>query len=543
MRRSMSIVVVVAALCGTCFVAASAPVDLERAVSAAAYYLITERLPDLADRPCLMAVAFATLRGDAGDGELLAYVFQLACEQEAEDSFGFLVIAADSEMHPLVAYSAGSAFRHEDVYENILLHLLREDLELRLQAIAEGIAPDRDANLARWEAIDEAYDLQIGAVTQGPPTLSILPAATLALSEATDVDPLLAFATWDQGPPYDAQCPSGCKVGCVATALAQILYHHRRPRAVTFTASDHYVGESGGSVEAPVGTKAFAYPGDPAADPTDAIRSGLSFAAGVSVHTDYGSGASYAYVSDVAVALAGSPQPYDTACRNVWGYASADYRRVSDADRPPYALTMEGFRDLLVGNVLEGLPVLLGLSTGTRTSTDGTARPAEGHAVVCDGLQHAGLGAELFHLNCGWNPHGAEHGLQDAWYNLASGRRPFPYPYTAVVDGVFDIRPSDGSGVDPCAGFALTVTTDKADYRGGEEIVFTITLSEEATITGVDHTPTGRELPFSLGTLPAGTSVLRAVVAPSLGTERMEFRATGADGCLATAEVSFEVRP
>lgn len=40
---------------------------------------------------------------------------------------------------------------------------------------------------------------------------------------------------WDQGSPYNDQCPKGCVTGCVATAMAQIMYYHRWPKQTTKT--------------------------------------------------------------------------------------------------------------------------------------------------------------------------------------------------------------------------------------------------------------------------------------------------------------------
>ena len=42
------------------------------------------------------------------------------------------------------------------------------------------------------------------------------------------VSPLLQ-SNWSQGTPYNNQCPWGCPTGCVATAMAQVMYYWRHP--------------------------------------------------------------------------------------------------------------------------------------------------------------------------------------------------------------------------------------------------------------------------------------------------------------------------
>jgi Peptidase C10 family. len=54
-------------------------------------------------------------------------------------------------------------------------------------------------------------------------------------SNKTAIAPLIK-AQWDQGLPYCLLCPDDedekCITGCVATALAQVMYHHRWPTSV-----------------------------------------------------------------------------------------------------------------------------------------------------------------------------------------------------------------------------------------------------------------------------------------------------------------------
>lgn len=67
-------------------------------------------------------------------------------------------------------------------------------------------------------------------------------------SSKPDVRPLI-LTTWDQGAPYNSQCPelngSKCITGCVATAMAQVINYNRWPQGQTSGVSE-YVTESFG---------------------------------------------------------------------------------------------------------------------------------------------------------------------------------------------------------------------------------------------------------------------------------------------------------
>ena len=47
----------------------------------------------------------------------------------------------------------------------------------------------------------------------------------------------LVVTRWDQGTPYNTLCPiidgTQCVTGCVATSMAQVMYHHRWPEGKT----------------------------------------------------------------------------------------------------------------------------------------------------------------------------------------------------------------------------------------------------------------------------------------------------------------------
>ena len=66
------------------------------------------------------------------------------------------------------------------------------------------------------------------------PTASV---ATSIQTRCTSIAPLLGNRVWDQGKPFNNQCPEvsdGIRtvVGCTATAMAQIMAYHKHPQKV-----------------------------------------------------------------------------------------------------------------------------------------------------------------------------------------------------------------------------------------------------------------------------------------------------------------------
>src|SRR5512146_475207 len=71
---------------------------------------------------------FREVRDD--DGTLLAYIADLAPR-------GFVALAADNDLEPVIAYSFRSSFPGGADKRNPLYRMLREDMRLRVKALAE----------------------------------------------------------------------------------------------------------------------------------------------------------------------------------------------------------------------------------------------------------------------------------------------------------------------------------------------------------------------------------------------------------------------
>jgi hypothetical protein len=191
-----------------------------------------------------------------------------------------------------------------------------------------------------------------------------------------NVTPLIQ-TTWGQGTYYNALCPSGTPVGCVATAMSQIMRFWRYPTVgngtKTYTPSSH---PSYGAQTANFGATTYNW----AAMPNSVNSSNISVAtlcyhAGVSVSMDYDPTGSGAYSTDVPGALT-----------SYFRYSSsAQYKSKS-------SYSTDAWDTLMRGELDNGRPIYYSGSG-----------PAGGHAFILDGY----TGTNSFHLNWGW----------DSWYN------------------------------------------------------------------------------------------------------------------------------
>ncbi|NQT57306.1 MAG: C10 family peptidase, partial [Desulfobacteraceae bacterium] len=345
---------------------------------------------------------------DDQTGETLAYVLGLTPK-------GFIVVSPDTDITPVIAYSFKGNFPLKDFQDNVLLHMVTWDMENRLEAIP--IAPDalKEKNKDLWEkyllAENSFLDTQVRATTYGP----------------------YLDTTWDQGDPvkggYNDYCPLDpvylnlgydriSLVGCVATAMAQIVNYHQYPSSVTFTSYNNYWSvidpkDGGGTryiyiTATDANMSSITYP---AVSYTAAM---LSKACGVSVEMGYSAAASGANTYDVATAL-----------KNKFGYASATAIAPS-SDYTSYGVPYAAnFYSRLQGNMQSSLPAQLAIAKTT----------GFGHSIVCDGYNTT---TDQYHLNYGW---GSSSPTPPWWYALPSE---MPSSYSIVKYGILDIKPPPG---------------------------------------------------------------------------------------------------
>ena len=281
---------------------------------------------------------------------------------------GFVMVAADERVRPILGYSYSNNFVAEDIPDNV-----RSWLENYSKQIKTAI--DNDSQLCSetrtmWEL------LRSGRAT--------------ATRNITSIAPLLQ-TTWDQGCYYNQFCPEDSLgtcghvwAGCVAVAMAQVVRYWEWP--------NHGLGSHSytcdyGTLSVNFGATTYNYNNMPNGLSSSTGTSQkeevakLIYHCGVAVEMDYAPGGSSAYSSDVPDAL------YDYFAYADNGTYVSRYN-YSDSDWVN-----------LIKHELDSLRPVYYSGHGTG-----------GHAFVCDGYDNSGF----FHINWGWN------GWYDGYFELSA---------------------------------------------------------------------------------------------------------------------------
>ncbi len=314
---------------------------------------------------------------------------------------GFVIVPADDLVEPVIAFCSGPKFVNSDT--DPLGALVRNDLPERLAAArARPQAPSRVAAQRKWAQLKSAAAVAPAPLTLGAPSVTdvrVAPMTQTLWSEETVEDLYPGLACYNY---YTPPGPDGSEdnypCGCVATAMAQLMYFWQYPTAGVGTGSfTIYVGfrERPQTAQLRGGDGAggaYQWSSMPAS-PTPSITlaqqeaiGDLCYDAGVSVMMAYEADGSGAYLTDAATALK-STFMYSNCIQ-----AANDYVSTSNIGA--------GLIGMINPDLDAGFPVILGI-----TGPDG------GHAVVADGYGYDTT-TLYHHLNMGWS------GTDNAWYNL-----------------------------------------------------------------------------------------------------------------------------
>ncbi len=312
---------------------------------------------------------------DPESKKTLAYVFMLK-------PWGYIVVSIDTDIRPVIAYSYTSDFYFDETPRNILLHILRSDMNKRLNTL----------NLVSQQLINRNNQMWDSYLNSDSLFLSRM--AMIAV-----YGPLID-THWDQSPPYNDKCPidpgSGdrCVTGCVPLAIGQVLNYWEYPADVSFNSSESYT-VSVGRVDAPSASMDTIDYNGYCIFPDTSVIADLLFACGVSVRANYTRTATSASVSIT---------PFLSKWRFATGYSMG-----------PSAPT---FYSILAQSIKDRKPAPMSLHSSTGSPP--------GHCVVCDGYKDSGE----FHINFGWG------GLTDGWYNLPTDR---PAGYDIVAQALVNL--------------------------------------------------------------------------------------------------------
>ena len=340
------------------------PVDQQKAQKLGAKFLstttISERNADIQ-----LNLVSAALNRNAID----YYVFNVS------NGEGFVIVAGDDRVKPILAYSTKGKFDPNDVADGF---------QFTLDGFREEIQYVREHNLsatpditAEWRRVNETGSLNRSGSTR------------------TVVEPLCQ-TIWNQNYPFNSQCPedpdgNGGHVyaGCVATAMAQVMKFHDWPDHGTGSHSYHPQGYA--QQNANFGETEYHFELMPLALDSTSTEEEIFYIAqfqhhcGIAVNMQYSPDGSGAYSDDVPPAL-----------RNYFRYNCDNH--VSNYNFwPGMGYSNEEWGNMLKnGGLDEGLPLYY---SGSDDSGAG------GHAFVCDGYDEN----DYFHFNWGWS------GRDDAW--------------------------------------------------------------------------------------------------------------------------------
>lgn len=198
------------------------------------------------------------------------------------------------------------------------------------------------------------------------------------------VEPLIGNVAWNQNAPYNNHCPIDPKTnqrsvtGCMATAAAQVMYHHKYPKKGTGSYS-YSCGWENLSVDFSKATYDWdhmlpSYKNGYTQQESDAVAQ-LMYHLGVASNMWYGSSASGAAMGTATQAMV-RHFDYDAAIRVLM----KDY------------MDEEAVMDAIVADLQGSRPVFI----------EALTKKDEGHAFVCDGIQADGY----IHINWGWGGYG-----------------------------------------------------------------------------------------------------------------------------------------
>jgi len=348
------------------------------------------------------------------DGTVDFYVFN------ASPMPGFVIVAGDDNVLPVIGYSTESYFDVNDRGITGINDWIKSSSAKIQYAITNHIQADATIrNL--WNSYTQGINPQT--------------------SRSSTVGPLLT-TTWNQNPYYNSLCPpaalptsSGSKAvtGCVATAMAQIMKYWSYPAKGTGTHSYNDATSSGYSVT--YGTLSTdmtrqlnwsAMPNNVSSNnsPVDS----LMYELGVAVDMDYDSTGSGAFVLTTET-FGGGPCSQSVYATNFYynpttlqgvhlsSYTTADWITLMESE----------------------------INAGRVVQYEGDDPTQGGHTWVMDGYEPQSSGLDYLHMNWGWG------GVSNGWFSVTN---------LLTANGGFNPSQNDAAliGIQPLAPFAITLT-------------------------------------------------------------------------------------
>ncbi|MBR5684635.1 MAG: C10 family peptidase [Muribaculaceae bacterium] len=348
---------------------------------------------------------------------------------------GYVIVAGDDRAPAVLGYSDKDCFDPQNVPD-------------ALQELLEGYT-------AQMEALDRGAQ---------PVTMR---------SSGSAIRPLVT-AQWSQNAPYNTLLPllpngsTQAVAGCVATAMAQVLYYWKQPAQVTtaipaYTSTNYsiYMPELE-PVDFNWDAMQDTYLNNDTESEAALAAARLTLYCAQSVQMNFLYGSSGAKASDIPTALS----------------TYFDFKASSHCEyRENY--TTQGWADYIYNELAEGRPVIY---SGSKASS--------GHAFICDGYNGEGM----FHINWGWN------GMSNGYYLLnvlnpdqqGTGAANEAYGY---IYGQYIV-----AGIEPGEDYSeFALTAGDVALNGAVTTRASSTEYFKATVTGRFYNYTGQEMGVSFG--------------------------------------------
>ncbi len=281
----------------------------------------------------------------AVDNQKAYYVFNV------ESSNGYVIVSGDDRMPDVLGYSYSGSYNPDSIPDN-------------MKAWLQGYADE----YLYLQSHSNVKAVSLTSVTGG----SILP---------------MIPTHWSQNYPYNALCPTiqeqSTLTGCVATAMAQVMYYHQWPLQ-TKKRIPAYTSTTTPKINMPsIAVTTIDWDNMSQMNQTVAT---LMLLAGCSVKMNYGLDGSSAPVAYVADAL-----------KEYFDYKST----ISYIQRDNYTGTQDAWNQMVYDELKNGRPVIYG---GQKVID---AEHTAGHAFIIDGYDQD----DYFHVNWGW-------GHSDGYFQL-----------------------------------------------------------------------------------------------------------------------------
>lgn len=355
------------------------------------------------------------------------------------DGGGYVIVSGDDRTEEILGYSTTGTFDAEKIPEN---------MRAFLQEYVDGIQYLDDHHM-QSPKVKTPQEKVKGATRRAP---------------KASIEPLIK-ARWNQGEPFDQYCPvyndEHAATGCVATAYAQIMNHHKWPSNTTTEIPAYTSGTRGFNLDAvPAGT----------AIDWNNIKDKYGWV------NENGNWNQYTYTDAEAQAVAnlmklcGRAVQMDYYCDD-YGSSGAvtanciaalvkyfDYEEETCKwlDRVNYSYS--DWQDIIYAELAANRPVLYsGQSAGG------------GHAFVCDGYGSD----DFFHINWGWG------GMSDGFFRLRI--------LNPDDQGIGGSSTSDGYGMGQGAGIGIQKNDGTSSGYYEKMSMYNLTYSQ-TTVTRTSST-------------------------------------------------------